>query len=62
MTAWDYFKLMPDCVAFAEFLTQSARLGKAEREANDLVAILKGQVESLKQKYLEKFPQHANVE
>jgi hypothetical protein len=65
LSAWEYLMLMPGCISFAELLTQTRGLfvcGDNYKEAQESVAILKRQVESLRQKYLERFPQLADVE
>ncbi len=54
--ALEYLSLMPNCIEFAEFLTQAPAV-YLPKEAKESVSILKTQVESLRQKYVEKFPQ-----
>ncbi|MBI5251282.1 MAG: hypothetical protein HY912_17475 [Desulfomonile tiedjei] len=65
LNAWEYLRLMPPCVEFAEFLTQAPRLlvfGDTCKEARESVSALKSQIESLRQKYIEKYPQLGDIE
>jgi hypothetical protein len=64
LSTWEYLSLMPSCIAFAELLTQTHGLvgSRYFGEAKESVAILKRQIEALRQKYLEKFPKLAESE
>jgi len=65
LNAWEYLRLMPTCVEFTEFLTQAPgllRFGDACKEARESVSILKRQIESLRRKCFEKYPQLADIE
>jgi|GEM_PF-5904462 hypothetical protein len=60
LSAWEYLTLMPRCIEFAEFLTQAPGIldfRDLDKEAKESVSILKKQIESLRRKYIEKFPQ-----
>jgi hypothetical protein len=62
LSAWEKLRIMPGCISFAELLTQTPRLRvllDVHEEAKKSIAILKRQTESLRRKYLGKYPQLA---
>jgi hypothetical protein len=65
LCVWSYLDFIPIWIDFAEFLTHAPRLltfGEEYEEARESVSVLKYQVESLRQRYIDKFPQLTDSE
>jgi len=60
LSVWEYLNLMPDCIEIAEFLIRTRRIyvfGDALRkEGIESVSVVRKQIESLREKYMDKFP------